>query len=1514
MAHPSRKTRFAAALWLSFVSLWLPLALQAQTPAQAQDSAAEISQEVEDDKGFITRFLQEKLSGAGRQVNIEGFQGALSSRATFTRMTIADDQGVWITLENGALSWSRSALLSRRIQINELSAERIILPRLPGAGATDQGAPQPEAREFSLPQLPVSVNIDRIAVGRVELGQAVMGQQAVLAIDGSMNLANGEGGTKLAIDRVDGPRGEFALVAGFSNETRVLALDLKLDEDRNGLFSNAVRMNGRPAVRAEIAGNGPLSDFTAGIKLETDGQPRVTGTVQIKAEEREGAPGTAFRARLDGDIASLTAPGNQQFFAGTSQVRADGWRGQDGRLLIPELKITTGALDLAGSVATTAQGAPESAHLTLLLGRDAGATQLPVALPFGDQPMTVNSGNLRLDYDAAQGSGWVLTGKVGDITRPDISLSELRLDGRGRVVLTEQQALSEIRGWLAFGMDDLAPTDPGLADALGRTLNGGLNLAFTPGNALRLWGMNVNADAFGFTGDMQASGLKSGIVLSGNVTARHSDLSRLSRLAGRDLGGQADAAVKGFYRVLGGAFDVDTQIEGRDIRIGQDQADRMLAGASRIDLAMRRDTDGIRLRRLTVNAQNLTAQAQGYLNSGASDVTATISMPDLSVADPAYGGALETQARLTGPLNARKLDLDGHAQDLALGRPEIDGAFKGRTDLVVQLQEQNGSYELQQFRLTNPQLQAEGAGQFAPDALEGKLSLTMPDLAVLGRGFSGGITLDGTATKQGSARRIALTGRGTDLRFGQSDVDGALTGVTDLRLQASQDAQGDFTIQAFELKNQQMQATAQGSIGETTDMTGQLDIRSLASFGRGWRGALSARGSFKDDGTGARRLDVTGTGRDLSFGQTQVDGALTGETQLALRGTERDGVFTIETAQVQNPRLNVTAQGKLGQGATDLNAELRADDLRFLGQGFRGALQATARVADRPDGARAITARGTARGLAVGNPQADAVLAGETTFELDAAQQANGGLTVSRLQAGNGQFRVTGDGSPATGLNLDARLNDLGLLVPGFPGPAGVRGRIQNTGPAYQVDLTATAPGDTDARITGTAAANLQSMDIRVQGTSNAAAANPFLRTRSVEGPLSFDLRLNGRPSLQALSGRVALTNGRLAEPRFGLAVGSLNARADIADGRLTLDIQGAVENGGRISVTGPITLTGQRPMDLSVRLADVVLRDPNLYETRVNGAISVSGSQAGGPLVSGRIDLGRTEIRIPSALGSARAIPDIRHLSERPPQRQTRAKAGLIEFPSDASRQAGMTAPPATPPANPARFDLVIAAPDQVFVRGRGVDAELGGEIRLTGNARQPIPVGQFELIRGRVDLLGKRFDLTEGLIELQGSMVPVLRLVAQTEQDGITTSIIIDGDARDPEITFESSPEMPEEEVLSQLLFGRGIDNISALQAAQLASAIATLAGRGGEGIIGRLRASTGLDDLDLTTDDRGNVSVRAGKYLSENLYTDVQVGGDGKTRLNLNLDVSKSLTARGSVDSEGDSGIGLFYERDY
>lgn len=1500
-------TSFRALTWLV-----LAAALTLAAPVRAQQTIAEIAEETQDDdQGFITRLLQEKLSGAGRQVHISGFEGALSSRATFRELTISDDDGTWITLRNGAIQWTRSALFLRRVEIQELSAEALILPRLPGGG--ESSTQTAEIPEFALPVLPVGINIDKISIGRVELGEPVIGLAATASVAGSMRLAGGEGQANLTINRLDGPRGVFDLGASFSNETRVLDLNLDLDEDADGIFANLVGIEGRPAVKAEIKGQGPLGQFAADLRMATDGQDRVTGRLALNAAEQDGQPGTGFRVEMSGDIAALVPAEHKDFFGASSQLLAEGWRGDSGKLSIPVLMVDTDALNLSGSVTTTDQGAPQSAVLLLNLGEDADAPTVPVRLPWADKPTTVRSGSLQLSYDAAQDSVWTLSGRVGDIAREEGSLTELKIGGRGHVEMTDGGGLDLLRGWIAFGLTGMAPTDPALAQATGDNMNGGLNFHFRPGNALNLFGMNINGADFRLTGDTTVSGLSSGLALSGDLVVSHRDLARFSGVAGRDLSGQAEARFEGRYVLLNRAFDVDATINGTDITVDQDNADRLLAGKSTIELSARRDETGINLRKLNVNARNLTAEAEGYLNSGNSDVKAVITMPDLSVADPAMAGSVTAQAQVTGPDGARKLVVTGDAVNLVTGIKELDGALAGETRLSAELIQNRDSYELSGLTLANPQLNIAGRGSFAEGALDATVDFDMADLAVLQRGFSGGLKAQAKASEQDGVRSISVTGTGTDLRLGPQATDGALTGETRLTLLA-EEKDGNVTIKDFDLVNDQMRAQASGVVGsDRTDLRGDVSIRSLASFGRGWRGAVEAQGAFVDDGQGGRRLDVTGLGRDLSFGQAQVDGALAGETRLQLRGTERDGVFAIDSATVANPRLNVDATGKVGAGQTDVTAKLNAADLRFLGRGFRGAVDATAQVVEA-GGARNVTVNGTANGLAVGVAQADAVLAGRTTLDAAVSIDAQNRLTIQRVNAGNGNFRVNADGSTER-LNLDARLNDLGQVVPGFPGPLELRGTIGQQPQHFQMDLNVTAPGGLRSTVAGTVARDLATADLGIRGNADAAIANPFLRTRSIEGPVTFDLRVNGRPSVEALSGQLRLSNARLAEPRLGLSVESLNASADFSGGRVNVDVQGQVESGGTITVTGPVALTGDRAINMNADLRRVVLRDPNLYEVMVNGQVSVTGSAAQGPLIAGRIDVREAELRIPATgFGGAASIPEIKHLYDRPPVRATRAKAGLSEFPSQDSRFAGMNSPPATPPANPARFDLTISAPRQVFVRGRGVDAELGGEIHVGGNARQPIPVGQLELIRGRVDLLGKRFDLTEGLIEMQGSLIPVIRLVAQTSQDGITTRIIIDGEAQDPDIHFESDPGMPEEEVLSHLLFGRGLDTISALQAAQLANAIAVLAGRGGEGIVGRLRSATGLDDLDLATDDQGNVSVRAGKYLSKNLYTDVQVGGDGTTRLNLNLDVSDTLTARGSVASDGQSTIGIYYERDY
>jgi translocation and assembly module TamB len=118
----------------------------------------------------------------------------------------------------------------------------------------------------------------------------------------------------------------------------------------------------------------------------------------------------------------------------------------------------------------------------------------------------------------------------------------------------------------------------------------------------------------------------------------------------------------------------------------------------------------------------------------------------------------------------------------------------------------------------------------------------------------------------------------------------------------------------------------------------------------------------------------------------------------------------------------------------------------------------------------------------------------------------------------------------------------------------------------------------------------------------------------------------------------------------------------------------------------------------------------------------------------------------------------------------------------------------------------------------------------------------------------------------------------------------------------------------VLARLLFGRALTQISPLQAAQMANAVATLAGTGGEGLIGRLRREFGLDDLDLTTTDEGKAAVRVGKYITEKVYTDVTIDRDGKSEINLNFDINDAFTAKGLLKSTGETGVGIYFEKDY
>ena len=61
-------------------------------------------------------------------------------------------------------------------------------------------------------------------------------------------------------------------------------------------------------------------------------------------------------------------------------------------------------------------------------------------------------------------------------------------------------------------------------------------------------------------------------------------------------------------------------------------------------------------------------------------------------------------------------------------------------------------------------------------------------------------------------------------------------------------------------------------------------------------------------------------------------------------------------------------------------------------------------------------------------------------------------------------------------------------------------------------------------------------------------------------------------------------------------------------------------------------------------------------------------------------------------------------------------------------------------------------------------------------------------------------------------------------------------------------------------------------------------------------------------------GAGQVGVGAYLNDNLYTDFTVNTEGDTEVNLNLDVTDSFAVRGTVDGRGETGLGIFFQRDY
>ncbi len=214
-------------------------------------------------------------------------------------VTLADAEGVWLTLEGVRLDWSPLALLTRTVQVDLLAARNVIVARAPASPEE----PEPTAEEGGPFQLPVSVELDRLEIARAELGPALLGGQgAVIAAEVSAVVPAGDPGGEVALTvrRIDDSPGEAALKAAYVPGRR-LTLDLRVEEPANGVMAGLLEIPGRPPVTVTLEGDGPPTDWTGALVA------RAGDVVAAEAEARirpvEG--GFTFGGTAAGDIAAL---------------------------------------------------------------------------------------------------------------------------------------------------------------------------------------------------------------------------------------------------------------------------------------------------------------------------------------------------------------------------------------------------------------------------------------------------------------------------------------------------------------------------------------------------------------------------------------------------------------------------------------------------------------------------------------------------------------------------------------------------------------------------------------------------------------------------------------------------------------------------------------------------------------------------------------------------------------------------------------------------------------------------------------------------------------------------------------------------------------------------------------------------------------------------------------------------------------------------------------------------------
>ncbi|WPY00984.1 Translocation and assembly module TamB [Candidatus Trichorickettsia mobilis] len=435
--------------------------------------------------------------------------------------------------------------------------------------------------------------------------------------------------------------------------------------------------------------------------------------------------------------------------------------------------------------------------------------------------------------------------------------------------------------------------------------------------------------------------------------------------------------------------------------------------------------------------------------------------------------------------------------------------------------------------------------------------------------------------------------------------------------------------------------------------------------------------------------------------------------------------------------------------------------------------------------------------------------------------------------------------------------------------------------------------------------------DEKIKGTlALDTLIEPFTRAylpviHQLTGSLSGHLHLNGSLNYPKLDGILTFANGSYIYDRLGLKLQNIHGIFKANNGVINIDEFKAQDNqGNKLLSTAKIMLNkSDKPFEvILVTNGFNLLNHPNVRGA-VKADLAIKGNNAAAK-ASGAIEVGPLEITIPDQFKNDIPTLNIVETIPHPIKKELTNSSFLSTYPLS--------------------MQISISTKSQVFVRGWGLNAELGGQLKVKGTIDQPNIEGKLQVIRGRYQEFGKQWNLKEGSLIFEGDIPPspYLNIKGITTTENIEISPVLSGPLLTPTLAIESSPILPQEEILSIVLFGKESKNISAFQAIQLANNLKRLSGHGSAvsfDPISSARKLLGVDDIKVKTNKNElghqETAVGVGKYLTDKVYFEIERGmqaGTGKGRIE--VEITNHLFIESSSGGNDSNSIGVNWRKDY